>query len=33
VCCPTHQGMLRDDEVFRIVLDFLERPGASTESR
>ncbi|HSH75409.1 MAG TPA: alpha/beta fold hydrolase [Longimicrobiales bacterium] len=24
VCCPTHRGLLRDDEVFRIVLDFLE---------
>ncbi|HET9948909.1 MAG TPA: alpha/beta fold hydrolase [Longimicrobiales bacterium] len=28
VCCPTHQGLLRDEEVFRLVLDFLERPGA-----
>lgn len=24
LCCPTHAGLLRDDEVFRIVLDFLE---------
>lgn len=24
VCCPTHAGLMRDDEVFRIVLDFLE---------
>jgi triacylglycerol lipase len=26
VCCPTHEGLLRDEEVFDIVLDFLERP-------
>ena len=25
VCCPTHQGLVRNDEVFRIVIDFLER--------
>jgi triacylglycerol lipase len=30
VCCPTHQGLLRDDEVFGIVLDFLEQLGAPT---
>lgn len=24
ICCPTHPGLIRDDEVFRIVLDFLE---------
>jgi triacylglycerol lipase len=30
VCCPTHPGLVRDDEVFRIVLDFLERTAAST---
>lgn len=24
VCCPTHQGLLRDDEVFRLVAEFLE---------
>jgi len=24
VCCPTHQGLLRDDEVFSIVAGFLE---------
>ncbi|MDH3271100.1 MAG: alpha/beta fold hydrolase [Gemmatimonadota bacterium] len=24
VCCPTHAGLMRDDEVFQIVLDFLE---------
>jgi triacylglycerol lipase len=27
VCCPTHAGLLRDDEVFEIVLDFLETPS------
>lgn len=26
ICCPTHAGLIRDDEVFRIVLDFLEGP-------
>lgn len=26
LCCPTHAGLIRDDEVFRIVLDFLEGP-------
>jgi triacylglycerol lipase len=30
VCCPTHVGLIRDDGVFRIVLDFLERTAAST---
>jgi triacylglycerol lipase len=25
VCCPTHQGLIRDDAVFRIVIDFLEQ--------
>jgi pimeloyl-ACP methyl ester carboxylesterase len=30
VCCPTHAGMLHDDEVFRLVSEFLEAPeGAS----
>lgn len=24
LCCPTHAGLMRDDEVFRIVLEFLE---------
>ena len=24
VCCPTHAGMLRDEEVFHLVTDFLE---------
>jgi triacylglycerol lipase len=27
VCCPTHPGLLEDEEVFLIVLDFLERLG------
>jgi len=29
VCCPTHEGLLRDGDVFRIVMDFLEstEPG------
>jgi triacylglycerol lipase len=26
VCCPTHAGLLRDDEVFAIVSDFLRDP-------
>lgn len=26
LCCPTHAGLIRDDEVFEIVLEFLERP-------
>ena len=25
LCCPTHPGLIRDDDVFRVVLDFLER--------
>jgi triacylglycerol lipase len=25
VCCPTHAGLIEDEEVFLIVLDFLER--------
>lgn len=24
LCCPTHPGLLRDDEVFALILDFLE---------
>lgn len=24
VCCPTHAGLLRDEEVFEILVDFLE---------
>jgi triacylglycerol lipase len=27
VCCPTHPGLVEDEEVFRIVARFLERPG------
>jgi len=26
ICCPTHAGLIRDEDVFQIVLDFLERP-------
>lgn len=26
VCCPTHPGLLRDEEVFELVLAFLEKP-------
>lgn len=26
LCCPTHAGLLRDDDVFRLVVDFLQRP-------
>lgn len=29
VCCPTHQGLLRHDEVFYLVVDFLERTGTT----
>lgn len=29
VCCPTHPGLLEDEEVFVIVLDFLEGVGAT----
>lgn len=28
LCCPTHPGLIRDDQVFEIVLEFLERGGA-----
>lgn len=28
VCCPTHAGLLDDEEVFVIVIDFLERIGS-----
>lgn len=24
VCCPTHAGLLRDEEVFEVLIDFLE---------
>lgn len=33
VCCPTHQGLLRDDEVFSIVADFLEGAKAAPVAR
>jgi triacylglycerol lipase len=33
VCCPTHQGLVRNDEVFGLVLDFLERTVTSAERR
>ena len=33
VCCPTHQGLLRSDDVFYLVLDFLERPNSTAERR
>jgi triacylglycerol lipase len=33
VCCPTHQGLLRDDEVFAIVADFLESASALPAAR
>lgn len=29
VCCPTHPGLLEDEDVFLIVLDFLERAVAN----
>jgi triacylglycerol lipase len=35
VCCPTHAGMLHDEEVFRLVSEFLEDstpPGDPTAS-
>lgn len=32
LCCPTHPGLIRDDEVFEIVLEFLER-GAGEAAR
>jgi triacylglycerol lipase len=33
VCCPTHQGLLRHEDVFVLVLDFLERTGSAIGSR
>lgn len=33
VCCPTHAGLLENEDVFIIVLDFLERVGAPSQSR
>ena len=32
VCCPTHPGLLENEEVFLIVLDFLERVGPTPEA-
>lgn len=32
VCCPTHPGLIEHEEVFRIVLDFLEHPGGAPEA-
>lgn len=29
VCCPTHPGLIEDEEVFLIVLDFLERRASA----
>lgn len=33
VCCPTHQGLLRHEEVFGLVVDFLERTGSTVARR
>jgi triacylglycerol lipase len=33
VCCPTHQGLLRHDDVFYLVVDFLERTGSTVARR
>ena len=33
VCCPTHQGLVRHDEVFYLVVDFLERTGTTVTRR
>lgn len=33
VCCPTHRGLLYDDDVFYLVLDFLDRAEGRLESR
>jgi triacylglycerol lipase len=33
VCCPTHQGLLRSDEVFYLVLDFFDRTTPLAERR
>lgn len=29
LCCPTHPGLIRDEEVFEILLDFLEDDGGA----
>jgi hypothetical protein len=31
VCCPTHPGMLENEEVFLIVRDFLARVGPNVD--
>lgn len=31
VCCPTHPGLLDDEDVFLVVMDFLERTGSTPE--
>jgi hypothetical protein len=33
VCCPTHAGMLRDEEVFRLVSEFLDGTGTTSVAR
>jgi triacylglycerol lipase len=33
VCCPTHRGLLRDEEVFRVLADFLEGRGRAAAGR
>ncbi|MBM4183548.1 MAG: alpha/beta fold hydrolase [Gemmatimonadetes bacterium] len=33
VCCPTHQGLLRSDDVFYLVLDFLDRTATTATHR
>jgi len=33
VCCPSHQGLLRDDDVFHLVVDFLERADTTVSRR
>lgn len=33
VCCPSHQGLLRDENVFLLVVDFLERADTTASRR
>jgi triacylglycerol lipase len=33
ICCPTHAGLLRDEEAFSIVLEFLLRDDPEREGR
>lgn len=33
VCCPSHQGLMRSDDVFHLVVDFLERTVATVARR